>query len=978
VPKKLIEVALPLEEINAAAAREKSIRHGHPSTLHLWWARRPLAACRAILFASLLDDPAEPECPPALLAAIDTLPKPYKVVRRADKDLYPGLSWTSKTEFQFPDKFDEGELARMEPAELRRQKLFSFIEQLVQWEFSNDEETLATARKLIHAATDGNPPPVLDPFAGGGSIPLEAQRLGLEAHASDLNPVAVLINKAMIELPPKFANQRPVHPDASALQTCTGAQGLAEDVRRYGKWMRDEAEKRIGHLYPKAKLPSGEAATVIAWIWARTVVSPNPLARGAKVPLVRSFALSTKKGQEAWVDVVQDADARDGYRFEVRNAGKNAGGPKSGTVSKKGAVCALTGAPMELKYVREQGQAGKLGARLMAIVAEGKRGRIYLSPTEEHERIAQTAVPAWQPDSALPEQALGFRVQAYGMKTWDSLFTDRQLTALTTFAGLVDEARKQILEDAEKARIENPQAYADTVATFLGFLVDKQADLANSCNRWEPVAQCPRQLFARQAIPIVWDFAEGNPLGNSSGSFTVLIDNEFRSLTSELYSHIRKQKGYSILQNAEYHGIENTRFLLSTDPPYYDNVPYADLSDFFYVWLKKTLGGIYPELFGTLLTPKAPELIADPFRHGGKDESRRFFEEGMGRVFARMRETAHPDFPITIIYAFKQTESESGEDDEAEGGGGKAQSSTGWETFLQALIRAGHQITGTWPMRTELANRMRGLGSNALASSIALICRPRPDDAPQVLGAEFQRVLRRELPPALEKLQQGNIAPVDLAQAAIGPGMGVFSRYKAVLEPGGATMTVKAALQLINKVVDEFFADQEGDTDPPTRWASRWFAQFGFAEGPYGTAETLATATAVSVQAMADSGIAMLGGGKVRLLSLKDLPENYDPAHDASPTIWEVTHYLARENDMKGVRGAGAMLKAFRNAHPGLESERARDLAYRLFAFCENKKWSADAQNYNALVSNWPDIEAISQEKTPVGEVDGGLFGLEG
>jgi Adenine-specific DNA methylase containing a Zn-ribbon len=975
VRKKLIEVALPLEEINAAAAREKSIRHGHPSTLHLWWARRPLASCRAVLFASIIDDPEQDGVPQPLLDRIDRLPIPHQY-----RPEWKGLS----------------------EAEQRRKKLFGFIAKLVTWEASNDPETLATARELIHAATDGNPPPVLDPFAGGGSIPLEAQRLGLEAHASDLNPVAVLINKAQIEIPPKFAGQPPVNPAARGaggkdLHLWQGAQGLAEDVRYYGQWMRDEAEKRIGHLYPKAKLPKeygGGEATVIAWIWARTVKSPNPAARGAHVPLVRSFALSTKKGKEAWVEPVVDA-ATMTYRFEVRTAQTHPGGkPREGTIGKRGGTCILTGAPLDLKYVRAEAMAGRMGARLMAVVAEGQRGRIYLGPTEDHEKAAAEAVPSWKPEGELVNNSRHMTPTVYGMTTWADLFTSRQLTTLSTFAELVGEAREKVKQDAagswlrmySKADLaelretggepcgesgHTPAEYADAVATYLSFLVSQVANHHSTVCSWNNVNTQMRSVFSRQALSMTWDFADSNTFSQSTGSYNNLFERMIKGFSSLGLAG----SGFARVMDATKHGVSNRKALIVTDPPYYDNVPYADLSDFFYVWLRHTVGSVYPDLFGTMLTPKAPELIADPFRHGGKEESRQFFEQGMGQVFARMCQTAHPDYPITVIYAFKQSESDDTDDAGDDAPTSTVTASTGWETMLQALIGAGHQITGTWPMRTERAARTRAIDSNALASSIALVCRPRLDATTVVTRPEFQRALKRELPRALRDLQQGNVAPVDLQQSAIGPGMAVFSRYKSVLEASGKPMTVRTALQLINQILDEVLAEQEGTYDEATRWAVTWFSQYGFSEAPFGKADDLARAKNVAVEGLASDGIVRSGGGVVKLLAREELPADYDPAKDKRVTVWEATQYLARELDQKGIEAAGRLMARFRAAHPDMEVERARDLAYRLFDLSEKKKWSAEARPYNALVASWSDIEAQSQEPGAAGiAITGGLF----
>jgi len=951
VRKKLIEVALPLEEINAAAAREKSIRHGHPSTLHLWWARRPLASCRAVLFASIIDDPEQDGVPQPLLDRIDRLPIPHQY-----RPEWKGLS----------------------EAEQRRKKLFGFIATLVRWESSNDPDVLATARELIHAATGGNPPPVLDPFAGGGSIPLEAQRLGLEAHASDLNPVAVLINKAQIEIPPKFAGQPPVNPASRGaggkdLKSWQGAQGLAEDVRYYGQWMRDEAEKRIGHLYPKAKLPKeygGGEATVIAWIWARTVKSPNPAARGAHVPLVRSFALGTKKGKEAWVEPVVDT-ATMTYRFEVRTAQTHPGGkPREGTIGKRGGTCILTGAPLDLKYVRAEAQAGRMGARLMAVVAEGQRGRVYVAATEEQERAADSAEPRWRPDGSTPEKLTGGTCYVYGLTTWDKLFTTRQLTALSTFAELVGEARAKVKEDAAHANtMSDAEGYADSIATYLGFSIDKTSNLGSSITSWMNDRGAFRETFARQALPMTWDFAEANPLSNSGGNIGMFIER-----IADAIACVPANPQGSVRQaDAATSGEDGRSFLIVTDPPYYDNISYAALSDFFYVWLRHTLGEVYPDLFGTIATPKAPELIADPYRQGGKDAAKTHFENGMRRVFRRICETSLPDYPITVIYAFKQSESDDTDDGEV-----TATASTGWETFLSAMIEEGFTITGTWPMRTESSGRLIAKGTNALASSIALICRPRPDSAATITRPEFQRALKRELPRALRDLQQGNVAPVDLQQSAIGPGMAVFSRYKTVLEASGKPMTVRTALQLINQILDEVLAEQEGTYDEATRWAVTWFSQYGFTEAPFGKADDLARAKNVAVEGLASDGIVRSGGGVVKLLTRDELPADYDPAKDKRGTVWEATQYLARELDQKGIEAAGRLMARFRAAHPDMEVERARDLAYRLFDLSEKKKWSAEARPYNALVASWSDIEAQSQEPGAAGiAITGGLFGDE-
>jgi putative DNA methylase len=895
--KKLIEVALPLEAINRESAREKSIRHGHPSTLHLWWARRPLAACRAVLFASLVDDPSA-----------------------------------------HPDRFPTEEAQQQE-----RQRLFRIIEELVKWENSTNAEVLKAARAEILASCDGNPPPVLDPFCGGGSIPLEAQRLGLEAHASDLNPVAVLITKALIEIPPMFAGRSPVHPDdggAKNLGSWEGARGLAEDVRYYGRWMRDEAERRIGHLYPKVKLPhehGGGEATVIAWIWARTVKSPNPAWDGP-LPLVRSFALSTKKGKETWVQPSVDREHRR-IRFEIRT------GPSrpEGTVGRNGAVCLATGTPVPLSYIRAEGKAGRIGTQLMAIVAEGPRGRIYLPPNEEHERVAESASPIWRPEQEVPSPSHDVdRLPMYGMPRWGDAFTKRQLVALTTLMALLQQTGVAVRRDG------GSYDYALAVETYLALVVSKLADAESSLVRWKPSMDQAIATFARQAIPMVWDFAESNPLSGFAGDPVTTLSTIVRSL-----GLLPAQPPARVNQRDAAMLAGDERSLIVTDPPYYDNVGYADLSDFFYVWLRPMLKNTYPILFSTLVSPKAQELVAVPHRFGGsRSQAKAFFESGLSEAFSRMRELHLAQYPLSIFYAFKQAES---------GGGGTA--STGWETMLEGLLRERFIVVGTWPMRSELGNRMIASGTNALASSIVLVCRARPTTAPLATSKEFLVALRSEVPGALRRLQQGNIAPVDLAQAAIGPGMGVFPRYSKVVEADGSAMSIRTALQLINQVLDETLSEQESDFDGDTRWALAWFEESGMRAGPFGQAETLSKAKNTSVNGLVQAGLVESKAGTVRLLDRDELPEYWDPAADRRLTVWEVAHFLIRALDTGGEAKAAELL---RQVGGGL-GETARELAYRLYTLCDRKKWPKEALAYNALVISWPEIVRLTAEE-PVGQ----------
>ena len=911
--RKLIEVALPLEAINRESAREKSIRHGHPSTLHLWWARRPLAAARAVLFAQLVDDPSAR-----------------------------------------PEEFPTEEAQRAE-----RERLHRLIERLVVWENIRDEKLLAEAHAEILKSTDGNPPPILDPFAGGGTIPLEAQRLGLEAHASDLNPVAVLINKALIEIPPKFRDQPPVFPGLadSQIREWKGAEGLAADVRAYGQWMRDEAEKRIGHLYPKATLPDGSKATVIAWIWARTVTCPNP-ACGIEMPLVRSWWLGKKKGKEAYVvpQVVRDPTHPSGQRveFEIGHDPSKAPTAESdGTVGRTGAQCVACNAAVSLNYIRAEGKAKRMQSQLMTIVAEGDRRRVYIAPTSEHVAAAAIARPDDVPDGNLPSNPRDFKTPNYGMTQFSDLFTSRQLVALTTFSDLAGEARDQVLADGG-----SPE-YADAVATYLGLASSRSIDRQSAICSWDasPSKEQVRGVFARQAIPMTWDFAETNPFARSSGTWTESVDWVAKVLDRLPLNAAGTNVAQSDASARAYVGP-----VISTDPPYYDNIGYSDLSDFFYVWLRRTLRSVYPDLLSTMLVPKAEELVANPYRHDGKDGARKFFEDGFRAVFARARESARNDFPITVYYAFKQSESDA-----------TGEASTGWETLLDGMIRSGWEITSTWPNRSELSNRMIASGTNALASSIVLSLRPRPDDAPTTDRRGFIAALEAELPDALRKLQQGQIAPVDLPQAAIGPGMAVFSRYSAVLEPDGGKMSVRSALARINEILDQVLNEQEGDFDATSRFAIAWYRQHGYGIGTFGDADNLARARNTSVETMDRDEILMSRAGKVQLIKPADLPATYDPASDPHISNWECLHHLIKTLDKDGLAAAGAFLRGALSRPDGaIDADLIKELAHLLFRVAEANSWTKDALSFNTLVTSWPEIMdgARQQPNATAGDQD--------
>lgn len=890
--RKLIEVALPLEAINREAAREKSIRHGHPSTLHLWWARRPLAACRAVLFTQLVDDPS------------------------ADPDRFP-------TE---------------EAQEQERQRLFRIIERLVPWEAGQDESVLSEAREEIRRSCGESPPEVLDPFCGGGSIPLEAQRLGLPARGSDLNPVAVLITTALIDVPSRFAGQPPVHPRDDdgrlAVKTWRGAEGLADDVRHYGAWMREEADRRIGRLYPLAILSNGEQVTVIAWIWTRTVTCSNPACR-ATMPLVRSFWLNKKAGKQSWVRPIVEGRS---IRFEIGHGPP--GPPVEGTVGRVGATCLVCNTPVPLDHIRAEGKARRMGTQLMAIVAEGERERLYLPPDPVHEKTADVSPPEKVPETELPEQALGFRIQGYGMTRHADLFTNRQLTALCTFSDLVLEAHNRLRIDGA------PSEYADAVVTYLGMSASKAAVFHCTQARWRPNEGKTAPAFGRQALPMVWDFAEANPFAGAGGDWTGIIDGACKVLIG------LRPRGRGLALQVDATSSVPDRAVVATDPPYYDNVGYADLSDFFYIWLRRALAPTYPKLFATMLAPKSGELVADPSRtNGDRAAADQRFEDGFERAFANLRRAADPAYPMTVFYAFKQAEHDD-----------TGVASTGWETMLAGLIRSGFAVTATWPVRTEGEGRMRNQASNALASSIVLACRPRSEAAGITDRRGFLAALHAELPKALRELQQGNIAPVDLAQAAIGPGMAVFSRYAKVIEPSGETMAVRSALALINQVLDEVLAEQEGEFDGDTRFAIKWFEQYGFDEAGYDPAEGLARATNVSVKGLEEAGILVARAGRVRLLRRGEMAHDWDPTDRSRVPVWEVTQQLVKSLWDDGSESAAANLVR----RLGGLGESARDLAYRLYAICERQGWAEDALGFNSLVASWPEIVRRAATETVI------------
>ena len=945
-PKKLIEIALPLDDINAASAHEKMPGIGaHPRGLHLWWARRPLASARAVIFAQMVNDPL----------------------------------WRFEMDGTTPTPQEKAAATK------KREKLFAIIRELVKWENTTNEEVLEKARAEIRnswketcelnkdhpqASELFNPdilPAFHDPFAGGGALPLEAQRLGLESYASDLNPVPVMINKAMIEIPPLFYSRKPVHPIPESEKWIEenkeykNLEGLAEDIIYYGKVLQDEVSNRIGHLYPKIKITQemilerpdlepylNKELSVITYIWARTVKSPNPAFRDADVPLISSFVLSKKKGKEVWVEPIIENKK---ISFNVR-IGECPKEYETGTTigKRKAFFCLLSKTAIDYDYIRDFGKSKGLGIMPIAIIAEGERGRIYLSPNDEMLE-ALKCIPKWKPDNELPHNPRDFKTPNYGITKFGDLFTNRQLVTLNTFSDLLPLTIEKIRKDALTAGYINDDigiekkgngalAYAQAIAVYLSFALDRLADYGSTLSTWKPSGEQVMQTFKRQALPMTWDFPESNLLGTKAICWNKSIQYTAESLLS-LSIHNEKI-GYVFQADAQAQTISQNK-VISTDPPYYDNIGYADLSDFFYVWLRHNLRTIYPSIFSTLATPKIEELVATPYRHDGNENAELFFLNGMTKVMTNLSNLANKAYPVTIYYAFKQSETQD-----------NSTSSTGWETFLQAVIDSGFSITGTWPMRTELSNRIISSGTNALASSIVLVCRRRSENAEVISRREFLRELKNTMDSAKEIMTQGDettspVAPVDLSQAIIGPGMAVFSKYKAVLEADGSAMNVKEALKLINRYMEE------DDYDANTLFCKDWFNQYSWEQGIYGEADVLARAKNANLQVLQNNGTIKSGQGKVQLTHWKNYEDSETILVNPTLSTWNLLHQCIHELNIHGTQGAATIYARYQNRTADI-----RSLAYSMYTLCERSDRAEDARVYNELIIAWDDIESES------------------
>lgn len=910
--KKLIEVALPLDAINREASlRKRKAPAGYPTTLHKWWAQRPVAACRAVVFASLVDDP-------------------------------------SSCSDRFPTAGDQ---------DRERLRLFSIIEDLIRWESSMDNDVLNRAMDAIAESCGAHPPLVRDPFCGSGAIPLEAVRLGLPCVASDLNPVAVLITKALTEIPNAFAGLEQVG-SGGQMTGLTGtvgrATGMAADIRAYGATLVKLAHEQIAEHYPVVTIPNesgGGTATPVAWLWANVVTCPNP-ACGADLPLIQSFLLSAR-GDTTWLNPVVDRESKQ-VRFDIATG--HHGPPPPPKAGRGGTFrCLVCGEVAAEDYLKTEGMAGRMRTLLTAMVGQVGRRRVYFAATDEHVQAAAAAQPGWHPNGALAYEPRAIWCTLYGLTAFSDLFTPRQTLALTTLIDCLPPLHTMIAKDAAAAGLSNDdvrladgghgaRAYADAIVTYLALALGRCADYGCRLATWRPKDSAMRSGLAKQALPFTWDFAEGNPFGPSSSGFAECVD-----VVATCVAILPASNGAHVHQlDISARGESTESALICTDPPYYDNIGYSDLADFFYVWLRPALRALWPDLFSTLLTPKKAELIASPYRlDGDKRRAREFFETGLHRAFDSMLASQHPDYPMTIFYAFKQSENDA----PTRPNGPSETASTGWETMLEGMLRSGLMITGTWPVRTEGDNRQVGIGTNALASSIVLVCRRRVETASIATRRDLIRALRAEMPAALRELQQGGIAPVDLAQSAIGPGMAIFSRYERVLDADGEPIRVRTALALINQVLDEVVTEEEGELDADTRWALAWFEEFGFVAGPFGAAETLSKAKNTSLSGLVESGIATSVGGKVRLLPPDELRATWAPKNRERLTIWEITHHIIRALSLEGEAGGSRILQDV-----GGLAERARDLAYRLYLICDRKNRPKEALAYNTLVISWPDL----------------------
>lgn len=882
--KKLIEVALPLEAINAACKADKDRKTGHIRNIHKWFAPMPLPALRALIFASVVDAPESEDDLEVLLGEV-------------------------------ADLVESGPVPP--PATI-----------------------LASARNRVRESLRGTDLRILDPFCGGGSTLVEAQRLGLPAEGSDLNPIPVLIATSLTSIPPRHRGTRSLT-NPALVASPESLDGFLEDVRHYAHRIRSRVLDETGAMYPTA--PNGDR--VIYWWWAHAVPSPDPAFRGCLTPLTTTWWLSRRSGEQCHLVPHADASNRT-MRFSIANSGEAAEASKS--------RCLFSDSPISYEYVREQAQRGHLHHMLLAYASDGQAGRKYWIPDEMSANAADVAAPTDLPELDIPENGLGVSVGNYSVKAWSQLFTPRQQLMLRAFSAAIADLPRAIKADG------GSEDYAKDVTTVIGLCFGKLVQASSTIVRLN-VRKGPspkaEPAFARGDIQLNWDFAETNPFGGSVGDWNQVVTTSLRA-----YGLVDSTGPAAAVYQADARGAGERHpghYLIVSDPPYFAAIGYADLSEYFYYWLRMALRDVHPQLLSTLGVPKTTELIASPGRHGGRHAAAKYFVDGFTETFRRLAQVGSPQHPMVIVYAQQQKEQKA-----------SGVATTGWEAMLEAIIAADLSITGTWPIWGTGSARMRAHGSNSLASYIVMVCRPAAADRAAASRREFVATLRAELPQAIRHLQKGSVAPVDFAQAAIGPGMSVFTRYARVVDAEGQSLRVRDALSIINSALDEVLAEQEGDFDADSRWALAWFEQNGFGEGDYGVAETLSKAKNTSVDGLRQAGILASARGKVRLLKPSELPDSWDPLTDTRLTTWEMVHHLIRAYESDGEAGAAALV-----AKLGGNAETARELCYRLYALSERKSRTAEATAYNALVQSWPEIVRLARgQKRSAPVADTGLF----
>ena len=918
--KKLIEVALPLEDINRESVKQKTGRPktGYPTTLHKYWAQRSVATARAAIWSSLVDDPSS-----------------------------------------HPEKFPTADLQKKE--RLRR---FDILRKLILWESTADASLWAEARKIAEEDCGGSLPPFIDPFAGSGAIPLEALRLGMSAHASDLNPLAVTIQHMLVEWPQKFANKPAVHRrNKGGLSASTAFGNLAADVLAYGEDINEKLRGRIGEFYPPVTDSFGKEIEPGVFMWARTVPCPNP-ACGVLTPLVKDWKLSTRSG--AHIRPVIDRAAKT-INFAVQHDGVV---PEPSFNGRKGGACLMCEAPIDFVWIRKQGVAGLINHRLMAIAAGDDYSWAFYQPTSEHESVALTVPDStWVPRGDIPNNTRDFRTQLYGMATWASLFTPRQMLALTTLQDIIRETEADIDSDAVAAGYVSggeplsrggtgAHAYAQLVRAYIHLTASNLTEWNCSVTRWSPNGPQLSSLFARQAVIMNWNYAEGSLFGKGGANFL----QKLRRTVEVIDRTPTTTTGTARQADATRMVWDHDKApLVVTDPPYYDNISYSELADFFYVWLRESMRDIDPETFATISSPKSEELIMAKNRHGGDEEkAKQFFEDGLTQALHHLRSISDPDLPLSIYYAYNDTdESEDGE-------GNKEIGSSGWETILQSIVDAGLQIVMTYPLRSEAVGRAISTNASALAACILLVCRPRSDKAPVGTRGDFTLGLQGELSQAIERLKDGDLGALDLSQAAIGPGMAVFTRYSKVLESDGRKMTMRTALDLINKSVSEVAGKGDAMFDQQTRWCVRWFEEKGLSEGLYGDAQMLANANGLNIPELERFGVISSKGGKVQLLVGDRLPTDWDPRLDSRISSWEVLHHLIacllpKGNPLSRANGGSEKeALALASALSPLLVEQAKELSYRMFDICRVRGWNQEALAYNAIGQSWADLRSVA------------------